>query len=67
MADELTSDDVLHDLQHLLAYGWGKLEVVVQRHAIEAIQVSPVRKRRAEAARLEQIFAKLLTEAKEVP
>ena len=67
MSDELTPDDVLHDLQHLLAYGWGKLEVTVQRHGIEAIQVSPVRKRRAEGERLEKILAKLLTRIQEVP
>ena len=60
MSDELTPDDVLHDLQHLLAYGWGKLEVVVQRGVIEAIQVSPVKKRRADTERLEKMLQKVL-------
>ena len=64
MPDELTSDDVVHDLQHLLAYGWGRLEIVVQRHAIEAIQLSPVKKRRSDTARLEKI---LLTALKDAP
>ena len=56
MPDELTPDDVLHDLQYLLAYGWGRLEIVVQRHAIEAIQLSPVKKRHSDIARLENIL-----------
>ena len=64
MTDELTPADVLHDLQHLLAYGWGRLEIVVQRHAIEAIQLAPVKKRRSDTARLEKI---LLTNLKGTP
>ena len=64
MTDELTPDDVLHDLHHLLAYGWGKLEVVIQRGVIEAILLSPVKKRRSDTARLEKI---LLTVLKGVP
>ena len=60
MPDELTPDDVLRDLQHLLAYGWGKIEVTVQRGVIEAIQVSPVKKRREDTERLEKMLQKLL-------
>ena len=66
MADELTPDDVLHDLQHLLAYGWGRLEVVIQRGVIEAIEVSAMKKRRAEAERLEKMLQNVLTKAKPV-
>lgn len=64
MPDELTTDDVLHDVQRMLDYGWGKIEVTIQRHAIEAIQLSPVKKRHSDAARLTQV---LLTTLKSAP
>ena len=58
MPDELTQDDVLHDLSHLLAYGWGRLEVIVQKGIIEAIHLTPVKKRHSDIVRLEKILTK---------
>ena len=64
MPDELTPEDALHDLHHLLAYGWGKLEVTVQRHVIEVIQVALVKKRRSDIEQFDRIF---LTDLKSPP
>ena len=56
MPDELSQYDVLHDLEHLLAYGWGRLEVIVQKGIIEAIHLTPVKKRHSDIVRLEKIL-----------
>ena len=64
MSDELTPNDVLQDLRDLLAYGWGKLEVTVQRHIIEVVQMTPVKKKRSDTERLSRIF---LTDLKSPP
>ena len=64
MADELSVDEVLHDLRCLLAYGWGTIEVTVQRHMIECVRLAPVKKRRSDTSQLEKF---LLTTLKVAP
>lgn len=44
--EELNGEEVLKRLDEILAYGWGRVEVIVQDHDISAVQWQKVKVRK---------------------